>query len=701
MTISVKNFIIERLLEYDSSYDVGGGIATTKLMINPLSVILQPLRDELDEIKTTQTIMLVLDSVTPNSIDEDVVDALVSNVLIERKDGDKATGSVRVRFFSPQAVDIGTGLAVFLDSSGNKFVNTSAVSATASEMSLNVDESLYYIDIPLTAEKEGIAYNAAVGAISTWENEPENIANITNLSAFTLGIDKETNTKLIDRAKLAVTVRALVTGRGIVTTLTTNFSTIDEIKPIGFGDPEMQRDIVYNVHIGGNVDVWVKIPTFTQTYQDITAGLIVDATRRERVYTTKCLETADLDYPLFFSNVDTTVYTPIVKSADGLQTFVSGTDYVLTTATAMIKRPSGTSSIVSISGTTPGGDGTSADAAGDIKIFTDTTGVGKFINIRAGMRLKITSPATVAGSYNVKSIDVGLQSLTIYGKFPFVESNPIQYVINDIVGVSYDTNPYAIDIIKTARSTARASYTITSVPLMRIVSIEKLDPTTGKATGSVLDSSGGFGQGGFGVGQWGVGALADYWLKVKIPNLRFSNAEDNYISFKDTLYGHPVRVTFDYAAAVTSIQTYCDNALNRNESSDLKVKHFIPVFVTPSASINYYVKTSNTAASTAAVINTAVSDLIHDTAISADLEASDIVDILYDNGADKVDLDWTLKGEIHNTDGSVRVIEADAKGVLAIPTNLSTTTLIDTDKPLSKNIAHFYPGTITLVRNAI
>ncbi|NIR13249.1 MAG: hypothetical protein GWN86_04575, partial [Desulfobacterales bacterium] len=69
-------FIVERLLEYDSTFDTGGGIVTTELMVKPLSVVLQPLRDEIDEVKQNQSILTVLEEDDPDGFDEDVVDAL-------------------------------------------------------------------------------------------------------------------------------------------------------------------------------------------------------------------------------------------------------------------------------------------------------------------------------------------------------------------------------------------------------------------------------------------------------------------------------------------------------------------------------------------------------------------------------------------------------------------------------------------------
>lgn len=695
MALPVVDFIVERLLEFDSTFDTGGGIATTALMINPLAIILQPLRDELDEIQANQSILSVLESDSPDDFDEDIVDALASNVFIERKEGNISSGTVRIRFFSPQDVDIGTGLAAFLDSSGVRVINNLPISITEAEMGLNVDASLFYVDVPAEAEEQGLAGNIAAGGIQTFENEPPNVANVTNIADFSGGIDRETNTELIDRIKVAVTVRALVTGRGIITTMQDNFTTIEEINPIGFGDPEMQRDIVFNTHVGGNVDVWVKTPALAESNYDV-ISVIADTTRRTRETSSAVMETAATAYPLRHGGIDRTDLIPIAKSADGFITFTEATDYTLDDAAGTITRI-GSGSIFNLTGTTGAYVPTTEGIQTDAKTIQQAS--APWTSVRPGMQLKITAPASVVGVYSIKTVLAN--KLTIFGAFPDSSGvGSVAWQIDDIVSVSYDYNPVSIDIIKTVRSVARTNYTITDTPLIRLKSIEVLDPTTLQPTGTFLDSSGGYGQGGYGIGAYGVGTTADYILKVAIPNLRFSSDEDNFIDIATSKLGFNLRVTYDTSSEISGYQTFIDNDSNRVETASLKAKHFIPVFVnTTGAGVTYRVKASNTSAKTATEIQTLVNALVETTPIKTDLELSDIIDLLYDNGADQVDLDFGLEGEIHHTDGDIEFIDNTAAGILEIPENLPTDgTLPDTDKPLSKEIAHFVTGTIALNR---
>lgn len=691
MALPVKDFIIERLLEYDETFDVGGGIATTQLMINPLSVILQPLRDELDDVKANQSILSVLESSDPDGFDTDTVDALASNVFIERRDGTKSSGVVRIRYFSPQAVDIGTGLASFLDETGNRFLNVNPISITQSEMSLNVDGSLYYVDVPVEAEEEG-ENDVEDGGIQTFENEPANVANVTNLNDFSGGLAIETNTELIDRIKVAVTVRALVTGRGIITTMTDNFSTILEINPRGFGDPEMQRDIVFNTHVGGHADVWVKTPAVTEEEYDV-VGIVVDTTRQTREKSSVIMEDASpTTYSLRHGNIDRTNFTPIVQSADKIVGYVEGVDYTLDDTLGEIERIA-LGNIYHDTGMTG-----ASPAEGITTNKTLVDAAAPFLNVRPGMQLKITSGATQA-NYSIKTVSA--TTLTIYKEFQTADvgNGFVSWQIDDVVTAEYDYNPLAIDVIESVRSSARELFTITDVPLIRIRSIEVLDPSTGQPTGTFLDSTGGYGQGGFGVGAFGVGTAAEYILRIAEPNLRFSADEDNYIDISSSYTGFSLRVTYETSAEITTYQDYVEDVSNRVVTAKLIVKHFIPVFVNTATAITYRVSASNTSALSEAAMQTAVETFIETIPIKNNLELSDIVDLLYNNGANQVDLDFTLSGDIHNTDGEVTFINSDAQGILEIPDNVSALGYLpDIDNPISQEIAHFMAGTLTLTR---
>lgn len=687
MTLPIRDFVIQRLLEFDPNFDVGSGVPTTGIMIDPLAIILQPVVDELTAVQASKSILTILESSNPNAFPEDIVDGLASNVFIERNPGRIGSTVERVRFFQPQDFAALKGVLIWRGPGGQRYTNSEAITITRAEMALNQDGSLYYVDVPIVALEEGAGFNAAAGSITTMEAEPVGVANVTNLFKIDQGRDRETNTELIARIKVAVTVRALVTGRGIIVTLTENFTTIVEIEPIGFGQPEMMRDIVYNVHIGGNVDVYIKTAAFTESSKDV-FGIEVDTTRQRAATAVLSLVEQDVLYSLGHSSIDRTNDAPVVRPLDSTTPFVEGTDYTIDDTSGMISRPVG-SAIFHLADTSA--------AVTDTKTLTKA---GGFIGARAGMALTISTPGSVAGTYTIKE-KLSNNAVTIYGEFSVASATGVDYSVDEELVATYEYNPVSIDVIAAARSTDRTDFTITDVPLMYIDSIEVLDPLSGDPTGVVLSGDGGYGAGGFGEGGFGEGTGMDYQLIVTEPTLRHSWREDNYIEFSELLVGTSVRVNYKYASAIPPIQAFMDNRDEQSQTASLLARHFIPAFVDATAAIVYDIRASTQAtAVTAAEMTDLLKGAIDDVDGGNPLEISDLVDLLYNNGAARVDLGITqlLRGEIHNHDGSVVFTLPTTEGNLEIPAD----TIPDpTDAPLSPRIARFRARNITLTRNIV
>jgi len=687
MALPIKDFIIQQLLEFDPNFDVGSGVPTTGLLIDPLSIILQPIVDELTVVQASQSVLTILESSDPDSFPEDIVDGLASNAFVDRNPGSIGSDVMRIRFFEPQDFSFAQGVLVFRGSAGQRYTNSESIAVTAAEVSLNQDGSLYYVDVPIVALEEGEAFNVSAGAITTMEAEPIGVANVTNLFGVQQGRDRETNTELIDRIKVAVTVRALVTGRGIVVTLTENFTTIEEIFPIGFGDPEMMRDIVYNTHIGGNVDVYVKTPSFTSGSKDM-FGLEVDASRQVVGGSTVAALVQDIAYSVGRAPIDRTNFTPIVRTIDGAFTYLEGVDYTIIDSSGVISRISG-SSIFHL-----------ASSAAEVMTDKRLAKIGGFVGVRQDMILTISLPANAAGTYTVKQ-RVSDDEIEIYGTFPVASQAGVTYQIDDLLTIQYEYNPVAVDIVATARSTERELFTITDVPVMYIESIQVLDPISGNPTGALIPSVGGFGAGGFGAGGFGIGQGANYRLVVSDPTLRHSQREDAYLEFSTTYTGFAIRVNYQYASAVPPIQAFMDDRNNQSTTASLLARHFIPVFVDSSTPIIYDIPTATSTTAISVVDMVAlVKDFITDVDSGDDLELSDLIDLLYDNGASRVDLSTlnALRGEIHLHDGTVQFRSPSVEGSISIPDDEIPD---PTDKPLSPRIARFIARDVSMQRNVV
>lgn len=686
MTLPAKDLVVQSLLEFDPSFDTGEGVPTTALMIEPLAVILQPVLDELSVIQASRSVLTVLESSDPDGFPEDIVDGLASNAFVERNPGEIGSDVQRVRFFEPQDFSAQQGVLIFRGPSGQRYTNSEAISITSAEMSLNEDGALYYVDIPIVSLEEGSSFNANAGSITTMEAEPRGVANTANLFGVENGRDRETNTELIDRIKVATTVRALVTGRGIIVTLTENFTSIKEIQPVGFGDPEMMRDIIYNVHVGGNVDVYVKTGSLSSDSKDV-FSLEVDTTRQRDGRATLVALKQDIGYSLGSAPIDRTNEDPLIYSIDGANVFTEGVDYEIDDATGLLSRIAG-SNIFHLE---------VEDAS-----ITDSKTIEKtgapFSEVRPGMIVTIDVPGSVAGTYTVKSVP-NSNTVKIFSEFDVASASGVDLHVDDNLVASFQYNPVSVDVIEEARSSDREGFTITDVPLMYIESVEKLDPLSGEPTGEVLSGDGGYGYGGYGKGGYGVGGGADYKLVVEKPVLRFSASEDNYIEFDGALVGTSVRITYKHASGIPPIQAFMDDRNNQSMTASLLAKHFIPIYVDGTSPISYTIpKTSQATALSVEDMAELVKNFIDDVDEGEGLQLSSLVDLLYNNGAIRVSIDSLkkLRGIIHHQNGTTEFVSPDEAGVISIPDE----DIPDpSDKPISSRIARFIPRDVTLERS--
>jgi len=295
MELPVIAFIQERLAEADVSLETREGSAHYDLFVQPQQLMLQPLIDAMDTLQTAQSIARILALTDPDAFDEQKVDDLVANLYVYRDVGALAKTTVRVFYDEPKDKEFPALTAEFTSTAGS-FFNTNDVKITASEMALNTDGSVFYMDIAVQAGAEGDSYNTPAGGITGFVNDSEAIS-VTNLTDAVGGLPRETNTELLTRAQNSIGVRDLETNKGINAILREKFPFLREIVPVGMGDPEMMRDILFNAHVGGKTDVYLKTPTLTNKSTNI-IGLDYDLTREisRNVHLEMARSLNDIDY---------------------------------------------------------------------------------------------------------------------------------------------------------------------------------------------------------------------------------------------------------------------------------------------------------------------------------------------------------------------------------------------------------------------
>lgn len=434
--LPIAAFLKERLLEYDPEFELRQGTGFEQLFFKPMEFIVQPLRDEANDLFIAQSFRRILLQDDPDAFDEESVDALASNLFVTRRQGGVSAGVGRAYFNEPVDREYPANGAVFQGSGGQVYVNPAPFKITVQEMSAQIEDGLYFFDIPLQSQEAGADQDLEPDNLVSLVGDSD-VVSVTNVLAFSGGVDKETNTDFITRVQESIGVRDLVTGKGFNAILFENFvNFLREAQPIGFGDDEMMRDIIYNVHVGGRVDGYTKTAAIQSGSQDF-IGLLIDPTRQ-----TKATLNAQL-----FSTTWASLGQPNVDRSNGLAPIVmeiktaTAAEFISTVNAA----PPVTFDLSTNQHIRLGIDGTFKNIriAGVIPAATNRNEIVNLINAAIGVNvaflsgnfIKIKSPTTGLTSEVVidnptvgnSAIQIVFGLLTINAPYTFSGDGPVTY----------------------------------------------------------------------------------------------------------------------------------------------------------------------------------------------------------------------------------------------------------------------------------
>lgn len=232
----IAEFLKTRLRQEYPSVSAENGDAIVDLLINPLSLLLEALKRETALIKLGQSVQ------TAASMRDSDADALAANFFVARRVGGRAYGLVRIYYANPTSVFIGVNTR-FTTSGGLAFQPTTSQNFPAEQLLLQRAGNYYYVDVSLISAETGTQYNIAANTLTNVTGLTGYI-KFTNLAAFAGAADRETNVELLTRVRSALTERSLNTRRGIVSRIQGQFPSVRSVEVVGYGDPEMRRDVV-------------------------------------------------------------------------------------------------------------------------------------------------------------------------------------------------------------------------------------------------------------------------------------------------------------------------------------------------------------------------------------------------------------------------------------------------------------------------
>lgn len=390
--------------------DLREGTAIRDLVLRPTATLMAILNKGTAYYFAQNTIKGISDT-SPT----DFLDGVMSNWFMTRKQGTNAVISARLFFARQKSVSISTNTFFSTDNS-LKFYPSSSVSMSSTALTFDAYSNEYYIDLNLVAEQSGASYNISSGSLLYFSNfDPYFLrAEINYLSQA--ADDTETNTQFITRAGTAISTRNLINAPSIVSNLEATFSTVTDISSIGFGDPEMIRDLVsvlvpgmvspVLLHTGGMVDVYCNVP-LSSTIVQLTADTSGNLLATGPIYSITRSNTSG-------SSVADTV--PLTVSA--AVSLVTSSGNVATVILPSHGYTNGQS--VTISGATPTGyNGTFIITVVDINTFTYAI-VGPLTSPATGVissaidtPFTVTNPNTISRALTSLSSSLGVATATL------------------------------------------------------------------------------------------------------------------------------------------------------------------------------------------------------------------------------------------------------------------------------------------------
>ena len=232
----IRDFIIGRLATEFPDLVLQDGEPIDDYAVKIMQILLEAFRRQIRQVSLNQSFA------NPEALNENEADNLGANFFQTRRRGGFSVGVARLYFSAPQ-FQLVTPSNPVLTASGLQFYPVENQAISADQMLFREENNLFFFDVLVRSEQQGTQYNIEPNTLVRIDGVPA-VVKVTNKVRFEGGLHTEDNEEFIARIEASLTEKSLVTTRGINARLFDVFDSIRLIQVIGYGDPEMNRDIL-------------------------------------------------------------------------------------------------------------------------------------------------------------------------------------------------------------------------------------------------------------------------------------------------------------------------------------------------------------------------------------------------------------------------------------------------------------------------
>jgi len=271
--------------------DLSAGTVLRDLVVKLYAHLETRIQEQIDLALISSSLLEI--SKNPNDVDDVQVERVLSNFNVSRAEGSTANGIVRLFFSSANSTVITPdmrftlGGLLFRPAGSYVLVSEANYTGASNQRILEASGSLFTATIDLIAIDSGSSGN--IRATTTVTGFTPTISTLVSAKAdsdFTGGADADDNVALLAKAKAGVMGKVFGGRDHIKAKIKAEFSGVKDVGVVGFLDPEMSRDLVDGVHIGGRVDLFVKTAAYPSRIQEKVAAQMIsyDVANQEALF---------------------------------------------------------------------------------------------------------------------------------------------------------------------------------------------------------------------------------------------------------------------------------------------------------------------------------------------------------------------------------------------------------------------------------